>query len=85
MSAELLETLTHQAEQLLPDEQLTLAQHLIESARQAVRTTPKRRRKWAEISGIAPYPILGEDAQEWVTRTRREGDEHRAKALRGEA
>lgn len=43
---------------------------------------PKRRRLWSEIRGIAPNLMGGEDAQEWVSRTRREGDEHREKQLR---
>ena len=37
---------------------------------------------WNELRGIMPYPICGEDAQAWVSRTRREGDEHRAYPLR---
>lgn len=32
---------------------------------------------------MVQYPFFGEDAQEWVTRTRREGDEHRQKLLLG--
>ena len=28
--------------------------------------------KWRDIRGAAPYPMMGEDAQEWVSRTRRE-------------
>jgi hypothetical protein len=43
---------------------------------------PPRRRSWREIRGIVAYPMCGEDAQEWVSRTRREGDEQREKALR---
>jgi predicted transcriptional regulator len=39
---------------------------------------------WSEIAGAAAYPMTGEDAQDWVTRTRREGDEHRERALRWE-
>ncbi len=34
--------------------------------------------EWEDIRGSAPYPLCGEDAQEWVTRTRRESDESRA-------
>lgn len=30
---------------------------------------------WEDVRGSAQYPICGEDAQEWVTRTRREADE----------
>jgi hypothetical protein len=37
---------------------------------------------WRDIRGIVPYPLCGEDAQAWVTRTRREGDEHRERLLR---
>jgi hypothetical protein len=33
-------------------------------------STPKL--NWLDIAGIAPYPLLGEDAQEWVSRTRQE-------------
>ena len=35
---------------------------------------------WNDIRGLAPDLLHGEDAQEWVTRTRREADESRAKA-----
>ena len=49
-------------------------------------TTARVGRAWSEIAGTAPYPMVGEDAQAWVTRTRREGDEHRERMLnRGEA
>jgi hypothetical protein len=43
---------------------------------------PPRRRLWREIRGIVAYPLLEEDAQAWVSRTRREGDEQRAKQWR---
>jgi hypothetical protein len=33
---------------------------------------------------MATAPLMGEDAQEWVSRTRREGDEHRESLLRAE-
>jgi hypothetical protein len=35
------------------------------------------RRKWGEIAGTAPYPLVGEDAQVWVSRTRLEDDQER--------
>ncbi len=37
------------------------------------RKTP--RRSWSELRGAAPYPLAGEDAQEWITRGRREDEE----------
>ncbi len=63
-----------QAETLSASDQLTLAVLLIERARRAPSlATPGR--KWMEVAGVAPYPLTGEDAQDWVTRTRQEGDE----------
>jgi hypothetical protein len=59
------------------EEQLRLASYLLERARQAV-TREKPKRKWAEIRGMATYPMLGEYAQTWGTRTRREWDEREA-------
>jgi hypothetical protein len=39
----------------------------------------EKRYSWLAIAGIAPNLLAGEDAQEWVSRTRREGDERRRK------
>jgi len=41
-------------------------------------------RAWSEIEGAATFPMVGEDAQAWITRTRREGDEQRERLLRRE-
>ncbi len=38
---------------------------------------PEERYDWMEIEGIAPDLLAGEDAQEWVSRTRQESDDHR--------
>jgi|GEM_PF-1817411 len=46
--------------------------------------TARLGRTWSEIAGIVPYLMVGKDAQAWVTRTRREGDENRERALRRE-
>jgi len=35
------------------------------------------RRKWREIRGIVQSPLMGEDAQTWVSRTRQAGDQQR--------
>lgn len=43
--------------------------------------TTENRPSWSEAAGMFPYPMAGEDAQAWVTRTRREGDEHRERLL----
>ena len=78
MSGELLETLIRQTELLSSDEKLALASRLIERARRATMAgTDIPRRKWAEVRGLVAHPLTGEDAQAWVSRTRRESDEGR--------
>ena len=72
-------TLTHlieQTEKLTFDEQLRLATHLVERARKA-RPTAALQRKWREILGLVSYPVAGEDAQTWVSQSRRQADELR--------
>ncbi len=43
----------------------------------------KPRRQWREIVGTATYPLVGEDAQTWVSRNRLEGDAQRELQGRG--
>jgi len=81
MSAQLLENIIKEVDSLSVQEQLHLATHLLEQASRALPPTTLRR-KWREIRGIAPYPLVGEDAQTWVSRTRRESDESRERQLR---
>jgi len=40
---------------------------------------PPQRRLWRDIRGSVTYPMVGADAQAWVSRTRRESDESREK------
>jgi len=72
----LVKEILRQAEPLSADEQLKLAALLIEQARKKA-SMPIVRRKWLDVAGAAPYPMTGEDAQDWVTRTRQEGDDER--------
>ena len=76
MTTSVLNELIQKVDALTPDEQLRLIAHLAERVR-ATRSVSRPRRKWREIRGIAPYPLVGEDAQVWVSRSRREGAEHR--------
>jgi hypothetical protein len=69
MSTE-LDELIRRAVGLSPEDRLRLLEHLSRTVQ-----TGKRRRAWREIRGSALYPLLGEDAQAWVSKTRREGDE----------
>ncbi|MCF2149733.1 hypothetical protein IQ276_025545 [Desmonostoc muscorum LEGE 12446] len=78
-----LEKILSEIEQLTPQEQLTVMGHLVERVKKHI-TQAQPKRKWSDLKGMAPYPLLGEDAQQWVSRTRREGDEHRERLLRGE-
>lgn len=73
MSTESLNDIIKQAEALTPDEQLRLIAHLAERARTAY-VPGKLRRRWREVGGAAEYPLLGEDAQDWVSRSRLESD-----------
>ena len=77
MSSEKMKSLLRQADSLTVDEQLQLAAYLLERVRRAEMLSSVPPRKWREICGIASYPVVGEDAQEWVSRSRRESDEHR--------
>ncbi|HEV8717729.1 MAG TPA: hypothetical protein VGX03_33520 [Candidatus Binatia bacterium] len=40
---------------------------------------PPKQHDWMSVRGIAPNLLGGEDAQEWVSRSRREADEYREK------
>jgi hypothetical protein len=84
MASKDLTDVVKQAEKLTPSEQLELAALLLEKARRPYggMSENSNRRKWSEASGIAPYPLVGEDAQAWVTRTRHEADEKREQQLR---
>ena len=60
---------------------------LIEMTVHDLRTQPAEgeqpeRYDWMSVRGIAPNLLGGEDAQEWVSRTRREADENREKQWR---
>jgi hypothetical protein len=71
------------AAQLPPAEQKQLAESLLHDLASDSATTPPRRRSWREIRGSVPYPLCGEDAQAWVSRTRRESDEQRERQWGG--
>jgi hypothetical protein len=53
---------------LSPEDRFRLPEHL----RRAVSGPGKANRQWREIRGAAPYPLLGEDAQVSISRSRRE-------------
>ena len=73
--------LARQAEQLSVSEQIELAMWLMQNVRAAAGVDSPRY-SWTEVAGIAPYPLAGEDAQAWVSRTREEGDRDREQQWR---
>lgn len=74
MASKDLADIIRRAETLSPQELLQLISYLAERAQQAYGDGSERRR-WSEISGAAP--LLGEDAQDWVSRSREESDSGR--------
>ncbi len=71
-----LDEIIKQADKLAPEEQLRLIAHIAQKAQEAYRET-RPRRQWSEICGSASYPMVGEDAQQWVSRSRSESNEQR--------
>jgi hypothetical protein len=75
-----IEEILKQTDALSADEKLALANKLIEQAQEQSATKP--RHKWTDAIGVAPYPLTGEDAQAWISRTREEGDTERERQWR---
>jgi hypothetical protein len=77
MSKEILREIIEKAAQLTTEEQLHLIDHLRKktAASRKVETAP--RRKWSDIVGMLQYPACGEDAQDFISRSRREADAKR--------
>ena len=42
----------------------------------------RHRPAWSGIEGMFGHPMVGEDAQAWITRNRRESDAHRERSPR---
>lgn len=68
------------AYQLDANEKLEIAERLIAEVRQ--RSSNNLQYDLGDLEGLAKYPMMGEDAQAWVSRTRREADEKREVHLR---
>jgi hypothetical protein len=84
MSPQLQQVLSD-IDRLSPTDRIQVMTHVIESIKEYVPTEPIRpQRKWRDLRGMVMAPLMGEDAQDWVSRTRREGDEHRETLLRAE-
>jgi len=84
MTTTLLNDLIEKADTLTAEDQWRLANHLVQ---RVLHNLPVARpqRKWREIRGLAKPSLFGEDAQAYISRTRREGDEQRDRVVRGSA
>jgi hypothetical protein len=63
--------------QLSPKEKLQLVEQIARGLAATPVAQPASRRSWREIRDMMASPMLGEDAQAWVSRTRRESDQSR--------
>ena len=81
MALQKMDQLLQNAAKLSPSERLLLASQLIQSVRNELPSHHPRR-KWKDAVGLIQYPALGEDAQIYVSRSRRADDEHREKIIR---
>ena len=70
-----------QVRALTQEDQLQLAAAIISGIRLNDGPSPKPL-KWMDLKGTLPYPALGEDAQEYITRTRQESDDDRERQWR---
>jgi len=78
MSTKTLEDLKRGSEALTPDEKARLAAYLLEET--AGVAPPAAGRKWQDLAGMVAHPLFGEDAQDYVSRTRQEADRHASEA-----
>ena len=76
MLAPTYDRVLREAAKLSRKERLLLIEHLVARLR-AEDTGAATKPRWEDFAGGAPSPLCGEDAQEWVSRTRRESDEGR--------
>lgn len=70
MQTERFENILQEAEKLPPAERLLLIERLIHDMRANELRQPEAP-SWEDLAGSAPYPLCGEDAQEWASRERR--------------
>jgi len=74
MAVPAYERILQEAERLSPQERLLLIERLAARLR-AGDGSGHECPRWEQYASSAPYPLCGEDAQGWTTRTRRESDD----------
>lgn len=83
MNSQSLDQLLQRAAKLSASERLLLAARLIQGVRKEI-PSHRSSRKWKDAVGLLRYPAMGEDAQAYISRTRRAQDSHRAHVIRDE-
>ena len=81
MALQNIDQILKRANKLSPSERLLLASRLIQGVRSDMPSR-KSRRKWRDAAGLLSYPALGEDAQQYISRTRRTDDDQRTRVIR---
>ena len=74
MSVQDVDRVLRDAETLTPEQQLQLIERLAARLRARHQTGGKRPRL-EDLAGTAPYPLCGEDAQEYISKMRDEWEE----------
>ncbi len=74
MSTKALDEVLEKIELLNPEEKQQVLDALSGKATRLDSHTDRPKKKWADLVGILPYPACGEDAQEYITRSRRESE-----------
>lgn len=74
MQSDLLDDLISRASALPAVERLRLAARLVE---QVTQEEARSRLKWGDARGAVPSLLAEEDAQSWVSKTRRDSDSSR--------
>jgi len=81
MALQNIDQILKRAGKLTPSERLLLASRLIQGVRNEIPAR-KRNKKWQDSVGLLKYPALGEDAQTYISRSRRTDDDQRARVIR---
>ncbi len=67
-----------QTESLTTEEKFILLGYLIRQTKYSNNNEAKYTSlKSKDVCGLVPYPFFHEDAQQWISRTRKEDDSHR--------
>jgi hypothetical protein len=83
MALQSIDQILKRAGDLTPSERLLIASRLIQGVRDEMPAR-KSRSKWRDAAGLLPYPASGMDAQLYISRSRGDDSDHRARVIRDE-